>query len=292
MSSCSIRKYVPEGKYLVKKNIIVVNSDSTGINKSKLADYISQKPYKDGLESDIPIWLFYKAKKNPDSKFWKWLDKSLGKEPIYYEKADVNYSSKQIALYLGNIGYPNSKVSSSITTKRNKATVTYTVNPSQPYRISKIDYQIDDSATEHYVMQLVEDFPVKSGDIYNAYTMNEQRELITEHLKNVGYYFFTRDNIHYDVDSNFMNHTMNVTMKIAYNKLANRRYFINDINIYPNFSLNMVSETPTDSITLLPEVGRRRMKNKLNFFYFGKPNVRPETLVQSINIPRKSGIKN
>lgn len=288
MSSCSIRKYVPEGKYLVKKNIIVVNSDSTGINKSKLADYISQKPYKDGLESDIPIWLFYKAKKNPDSKFWKWLDKSLGKEPIYYEKADVNYSSKQIALYLGNIGYPNSKVSSSITTKRNKATVTYTVNPSQPYRISKIDYQIDDSATEHYVMQLVEDFPVKSGDIYNAYTMNEQRELITEHLKNVGYYFFTRDNIHYDVDSNFMNHTMNVTMKIAYNKLASRRYFINDINIYPNFSLNMVSETPTDSITLMPEVGRRRMKNKLNFFYFGKPNVRPETLVQSINILRGS----
>lgn len=288
MSSCSLRRYVPEGKYLVKKNVIIVENDSTGINKSKLSDYITQKPYKEGLDSDLPFWIYYKTGQHPDSKFWKWLNKSVGKEPKYYEKADANYSAKQIAMYLGNIGYPNSKVKSSVATKRHKATVTYTVTPSQPYRINKIDYQIDDSATEQFVMRFEKDFPVRTGDIYNAYTMNDQRELITEHLKNTGYFFFNRDNIHYDVDSSFKNHTMNVTMKIAHNELASRRYFINGISIYPNFSLGKALDSPSDTISLTPEIGRRRLKNKLDFLYYGKPNIRPQTIAQSINIYKGS----
>ena len=284
MSSCSLRKYVPEGKYLVKKNTIVIEKDNTEISKSNLSNYISLKPYKEILESDTPIWIYYKSKKHPNSKFWAWLNRSVGKEPTYYEKTDANYSAKQMALYLGNIGYPNSKVNSSVKTKRYKATVTYTVHPSEPYRISKINYIIEDTVLTRYIMRHKADFPVKEGDIYNAYTMNTQRELITDYLKNAGYYFFTRDNIHYDVDSCFNNHTMEVTMRIAHNELASRRYFINDINIYPNFSLSRINDIPSDTITLTTEIGRRKFKNKLNFLYFEKPNVKPETLTQSINI--------
>ena len=284
MPSCSLRRHVPEGKYLVKKSTIVVENDSTSISKSNLSDYISLKPYKDGLDSDIPFWIYYKTKKHPNSKFWNWLNRSVGKEPTYYEKADANYSAKQMSLYLGNIGYPNSKVNSSVKAKRHKATVIYTVNPSQPYRIKKINYIVEDSAIARFLKRFEESYPVKVGDIYNAYTMNTQREQITEYLKNAGYYFFTRDNIHYEVDSCFNNHTMEVTMHIAHNELASRRYYINDINIYPNFSLNRMFDTPSDSITLTTEVGRRKMQNKLNFYYFGKPNVKPETITQSINI--------
>lgn len=284
MSSCSLRRYVPEGKYLVKKSTIVIENDSTSINKSNLSDYISLKPYKETLSSNLPFWVYYKAKSHADSKFWGWLNRTMGKEPTYYEKADANYSAKQMSLYLGNIGYPNSKVSSSVKTKRHKANVTYTVNPSQPYRISKIGYNIEDSVIARYIMRREEAFPVKVGDIYNAYTMNTQREQITEYLRNAGYYFFTRDNIHYIVDSCFNNHTMEVTMHIAHSDLASRRYYINDINIYPNFSFNRINDIPSDSITLIQEVGRRKFQNKLNFLYFGKPNVKPKTIEQSINI--------
>ena len=288
MSSCSLHRYVPEGKYLVKKNVIVIENDSTNINKSKLSDYISLKPYKESLDSDMPFWVYYKAKSHSDSKFWAWLNRSVGSEPTYYEKADANYSAKQMSLYLGNIGYPNSKVKSSVATKRCKATVTYKVTPTQPYRISKINYVIEDSVIARYIMRREETFPVKVGDIYNAYTMNTQREEIAEYLKNAGYYFFTRDNVHYDVDSCFNNHTMTVTMRIDHSELASRRYYINNINIYPNFSLSRAFETPSDTIILMPEVGRRRMPNKLNFLYYGKPNVKPETLTQSINILKGS----
>lgn len=288
MSSCSLERYVPEGKYLVKKNTIVIENDSTNISKSDLSNYISLKPYKETLSSDIPFQIYYKAKKRPNSKFWGWLNRTAGKEPSFYEKADANYSAKQMSLYLGNIGYPNSKVSSSVQTKRHKATVTYTVKPSRPYRISKIDYNIEDSIIARYVMRFKDAFPVKVGDIYNAYTMNTQREQITEYLRNAGYYFFTRDNIHYNVDSSFNNHTMEVTMCIAHNELASRRYYINDINIYPNFTLSRMNDIPSDSIILTTEVGRRKFPNKLNFLYFGKPNVKPETITQSINILKGS----
>lgn len=288
MSSCSLRRYVPEGKYLVKKNVVVVENDSTDINKSKLSDYISQKPYKESLDSEMPFWIYYNSKAHPDSRFWKWLNEAMGSEPTYYEKTEANYSAKQIALYLGNTGYPNSKVKSSVQAKRHKAVVTYTVTPSRPYRISKIDYIIDDSVMANYIMLFEKDFPVAVGDIYNAYTLNDQRELITERLKNVGYYFFTRDNIHYDADSCFKNHTMEITMRVTNNKISSRKYLINDINIFPNFSLSRMNDKPSDTITLVTEVGRRKMKNELHFYYFGKPKVRPQTITQSINLLQRA----
>ena len=287
LSSCSIRRFVPEGKYLVKSNKVVIEKKGTEISKSGVSKYISLKPYKSTLQNNIPTWIYYKWERHPQSVIWKWLNKNFGRQPRYYDKSEADNSMTQMMRYLNNVGYFNSKVTHTVTIKKRKklAKVTYHVYPTQPYRVKAIKYVIEDSLVRTYIMRDSTKFPLKEGDIYNAYSLDEQRELITERLKNSGYYYFNRDHIYFEVDSNFMNHTLDITMRLKKNDLAYKKYQIRDISIYPNFSVFRMNEKPSDSASLVTEFGRRRkITNTLDFYYFGKPQVKPQTFLRSINI--------
>ena len=284
LNSCNINSYVPEGKYLVKKNTVVIEEKKTELSKSKLSSYITLKPYKAALQTNIPFWVYYKAEQRPNSKFWKWMKRNFAKEPVYYDKEEANRSSTQMMRYLDKVGHFHSDVSHSVKYRKKRAYITYDVKPTKPYHINKIDYVIDDSLMESFIMRDKKNFPINEGDIYNEFSIGDQRDMITDRLKNSGYYYFNRDNILYEVDSNFMNHSMSVTMKVANNPIAHRRYYINDISVYPNFSIFKMNEQPSDSATLSVKLGRRQVPNTLNFYYYGEQNVKPQTFSRAIQI--------
>ena len=286
LSSCSIRKFVPEGKYLVKSNKVVIEEKGTEISKSGVSKYISLKPYKKSIQTNLPTWIYYQFERRPKSKFWSWMNRNFGREPIYYDKAEADNSSIQMMRYIDNVGYFHSKVDHTIQLKerRKLARVTYHVYPAKPYHINSIEYDIGDTLMESFIMRDSAKFNVDVGDIYNAYTLGDQRDMITERLRNSGYYYFNHSHIQYEVDSNYMNHSLSVKMKVAPNEVAHRRYRINNISIYPNFSIFRMNEKPTDSASLTVKVGRRQMPNTLDFYYFGKPRVKPSTFGHSIQI--------
>lgn len=288
LTSCDLSRYVPEGKHLVKKNTVVIDKENTEISTSKLSDYIALKPYKSPLQLKFPFWVYYKTKQHPDSGFWKWLYKNFAKEPVYYEKDAADRSATQMMRYLDKIGRFHSTVTHSVDFTGEFAKVKYTVSPTDPYIINKIDYIIEDSLMERYIMFDKKKFPIKEGDIYDEFAISDQRNMITERLRNSGYYYFKRDNIYYEVDSNFMNRTMSVTMKVAKNEVAHRRYHINKISIYPDFSVFKLGEHPTDSASLTVDVGRRRkLFNTLDFYYYDKPMVKPKTFPRFIQIVQR-----
>ncbi len=287
MSSCSIRRFVPEGKYLVKSNKVVIEEKGTEISKSGISKYISLKPYKKTIQTNIPTWIYYHYERHPKSVFWKWMDKNFGRQPVYYDESEANNSMNQMMRYLDNVGYFHSNVTHEVRTKKRKKTakVIYHVYPTKPYRVKQMDYVIEDSLVRTYVMRDSTKFPVKEGDIYNAYSLDNQREIITERLKNSGYYYFNRDHIYFEVDSNFMNHTMDITMKMKKSDLAYKKYYIRDISIYPDFSIFKMNSKPIDSTKLTTEFGlRRKITNELDFYYFDKRNVKPQTFSRAINI--------
>ena len=286
MSSCSLRRYIPEGKYLVQSNKVVIEQDDTEISKSGISQYISLKPYKSTLQTNVPTWIYYKNERRPKSSFWKWMNKNFGNPPVYYDKAEANNSSKQMMRYLDNVGYFHSTVNHTVKTQkwRKRAKITYHVYPAQPYTVNGIDYVIEDSLVNRLIMRDSARFPVKEGDIYNAYSLKDERDLITERMRNSGYYYFTRDNVYYEVDSNFMNHTLKLTMKLKDNPLSYKQYRIRNIKIYPDYSIFRMHSQPTDSATLTVEFGRLKRTNTWDFYYYDKPQVRPQTFSQAINI--------
>ncbi len=291
MSSCSLKRYVPEGEYLISRNTISIDSSDVAFEKSDLSSYISQKPYRGKFGTNFKTWVYYISEGKDNKKVWKWINGNMGEKPEYYSKSLANSSAKQMQLYLDNVGYFHSKVASSVETKRYKARVNYKVSTTTPYRIREIGYDIKDTTLAKYALRAKEELPVKTGDIYNAYTMDKQRDIVAERLRNSGYYYFTRDYISFEIDSNFRCHSMKVTMRIDNVKSPStgqlephKRYHINSISIYPNFTPMAANRQPTDSTTLNVETGRRKWPNVLNFYYFGNPRIKPQTFSQIIQI--------
>ncbi len=286
MSSCSLRRFVPEGKYLVQSNKVVIEEKGTEISKTGISQYISLKPYKTTFQTNVPTWIYYKHERKPKSSFWKWMNKNFGNQPVYYEKSEANNSSKQMRRYLDNVGYFHSNVTHSVKLRKRKkkAKITYHVYPSRPYTVNGIDYIIEDSLINRLIMRDSARFPLKEGDIYNAYSLKDERELITDRMRNSGYYYFTRDNVYYEVDSNYMNHTLKVTMKLKDNPLSFTKYRIRDIKIYPDYSVFKMNSQPIDSAQLTVEYSRLKRTNTWDFYYYDKPQVKPQTFSQSINI--------
>ena len=284
LSSCSINRFIPEGKALVKSNKITIEEKKTQISKSGLSNYITLKPYKNAFQTKVPNWIYYKSERKPNNKVWRWFNERFGREPVYYDATGANNSATQMMRYIDNVGYFHSKVTHTVKTRGKRAKITYHVYPTQPYTINNIEYVIEDTLIRSYIMRDSAKFNLKKGDIYNAYTLNNVRDIITERMKNSGYYYFNRDEVYYEVDSNFMDHSLSITMRLKDKELPYKKYYIKDINIYPNFNVFRMNDKPTDSASLDVEVGLRKRKNTWDFYYYDDPQVTPQTFRQSIHI--------
>ena len=294
-SSCTaIRRFVPEGSYLLNKNKVVIDNGPVEFKKSDVTNYILQEPTRTLYPFRLPLWFHY-VTQNKQGRLGKWINAHLGKEPEYYDPNATVNSARQIEQYLNNRGYFHSKVTYQAKQvsrmRRHLIRTTYTIHPTEPYRIRKILYQIEDTVLAPHLMRLESRFPAQVDQIYNSYTLDEQRTYITEYMRNAGYYFFSKDYITYEVDSSYNDHTLEITMKIANpvdrdsgKSHPHRRYFINRINVYPNYSPMLANLPPTDSASLSFTTGYRDIPNTLHFYYHEKPRVRPNTFSQMIQV--------
>lgn len=291
LSSCRINRFIPEGKAFLKSNNVEIDGKRVEFTKSEVSSYITQKPFKARFPFRFPLWLYYVTEDNSGHGFKHWLNENLSRKPEYFDDNEVGISAKQIEQYLENRGYFNSKVTSKVKSTNKRAQVTYTISPSEPYRISEVNFHVEDTALRKTLSIIENRLPAKTGDIYNAYALDEQRTTITNFLRNAGYYYFTREYITFEVDSSYNNHTLSITMKI--DNVANRdtgekephkKYNINKISIYPNYLPMMATVPPTDSATLTFSTGFRDLQNTLHFYYHEKPRIHPSTFKQMIMI--------
>lgn len=291
LSSCGVNRYIPEGKNFLKKNKIEIEDKDVEFTKSDVSSYITQQPFKSQFPYRFSLWLYYTTENNSGHGFKHWLNEHIAKKPEYFDASEINISARQIEQYLDNRGYFKSKVTTKTDISDKRAKVTYTIHPSTPYRISKIEYQIADTALQRTLSLIEKRLPAKEGQIYNAYTLDEQRTTITDFLRNAGYYYFSREYITFEVDSSFNNHTLEIKMIIdnvedreTGEKHPHKKYTINKISIYPNYLPMMASMPPTDSTTITFSTGFRDMQNTLDFYFHEKPRINPNTFKQMIMI--------
>lgn len=291
LGSCAIKRHVPEGKFFLDKNNVEVEGGKVEFSKSDVSKYIIQETHRVRFPSRFSTWLYYVTENNKGTGFKHWINEHFSRTPEYFEPTEVKNSAKQMEQYLNNIGYFNSKVTTETEYSGYKAKVTYTIHPSKPYRISKVDYEVEDTVLSRSLTRLESRLPVKEGQIYNAYTLDEQRTTVTNYLRNLGYYYFTKSYISYEVDSSFNNNTLEVAMKIANAQdretgltHPHKLYTINKISIFPNYRPSLTLRKPIDSISLTFSTGIRNYPNTLDFYHYEKPQVRPKTFTQLIMI--------
>lgn len=296
LTACNITKNLPADQTILQKNTIEIKNTYPNFEKDEIWSLIQQKPNKKIL-GVIPfkLWVYNIGSKGKESKFKNWLKNKVGEEPVYIDHALTKNSVAQIKQYLNNIGHFNSNVNTNIFTKDKKAKVNYKISLSKAYRIRNIDYLIPDKKVKYYTLLDNTKTLLHKNDIYNAYTLEDERERITNHFKNQGYYFFNREFVYFEIDSTLNNNELDITIAIKNNKVLtsgsegefiereHKKYIINNIFVKPDY--NPLKKNILDFDTIVKTVSSNKINKhalKYNFIFRDKLKIKPQTIIQSI----------
>lgn len=279
LTGCAIRKYVPEGKAILTKTKIEITGHTKGLSKSDISRQIPEQPVSSLFGWFPRVYIYYTTLNKTDKKFYKWVNESIGRAPTYYTAAVDKESKNEIITYLNNTGFFQSTVESSAKIKNARAKVTYKIHAAEPYVIRNIKYVINDTVLANHIRRMEHALPVKVGDNYNAYTMDDQRDVIVERLRNRGYFRFTKDMIFFEVDTNFNEKRADVTMHIIGDK--HDKYVIDNIFIHPDYKRE--NTAPADTT---PHVFKFEKGNDITFQFVcnGDPKMNFKTFNQVIQM--------
>ncbi|MDM8159394.1 BamA/TamA family outer membrane protein [Labilibaculum sp. K2S] len=305
LGACSTTKYVGEGEYLLNK--VVVNSDDKSIPKSELKRNVKQTP---NLKI-LGVWKFHLGLYNLSGKdkekgFNKWL-RRIGEEPVIYEDFQTKRSLRQLEIYLQKKGYFNAEVRDSVSFKRKKAKVYYFIKSKEPYRyrnvyreINELPYNFlspfqekgemsDSTLIRKYIVSDKSNSDVQLGDKVDSDVLNKERIRISKLLKNQGYFNFSREYIHFIMDSTNKANKMDVFVgvKTPEDSKAVKKYKINKVSIFTEYDPKLMLMNDEKYLMDLDTI----QYEGVDFIYRKRIKIKPDVILSSILI-RKNELYN
>ena len=258
LAGCSASKYVQEGEYILNK--VEVKSDSAAYDAGALKQYVRQK------EKPKLFSLFH----NPFSK-----------KPVVYDTLQAQLSCRDLLTAMQNQGFLHAGVTLQTTIhgqektdstaengsenetgtngKENQATnqpanksrkkapkvdVTYLLHPGEPFRIGKVEYDIEDKNIQQ-IMQLdnPENQKIKPGMRFTVDALDAERKRIANRLLDDGYFRFNKDFIQFSADTIAGQKDIAVTLNLLKYK-ANSNAPETD---HPRYEIRNISYQSNDS---------------------------------------------
>lgn len=300
LASCSTTKYVGENEYLLNK--VVVKIDDNSISTSDLKRNIKQKPNLKILGMwRFHLGLYNLSGKNKEKGFNKWLQR-IGEEPVVYEDFQTQRSLTQLKLYLKKKGYYNAVVKDSVVFRKKKAKVYYSITAKEPYRYrnvyhkpGEVPYNFlspqqeneempDSTLIRNYVADDSKNSELKSGGKVDSDVLGEERMRIFKLLKNQGYFNFSREYIHFMMDSTNKEQQMDVFvgLKTPKDEKAIKKYKINKVQIFTEYDPKMVLMNDSTYLLELDTLSHKGV----DFVFRKKIKIKPEVLLSSILIKK------
>lgn len=282
-----------KGEFFINKYKVGLTTKHAEIKPSDLRTFFKPKANANIVGSRWKVHNHYKFKEKP-TKFNKWLDKSFGEDPVMYDEDAAERIKTKMHKYLGNIGFFNSKVSYTLNYRKKSVDLLYSVTPSKPYHISQISYDVQDSVLRTFFNKKLHKTLVKEGDIYNAYTFDDERDRITKLLRDEGYYYFNRNFIQFIVDSAFNKHEMTIVLKInnvkentkdeegEFMERDHRRYFIKNIYVIPDWKPSPLIQY--DTVDYVIDFWNDETDYTYNFLLDEKKRIKPSAFHSALKI--------
>lgn len=227
VSGCSSSKHVPKGQYLLDKVNIKIDSTAAGdkLDVAEMQAYLRQLPNHKMLWSIKFRLGFYNLSGRDSTKWWnKWMRK-LGEPPVVYNQRLTDESITRLEQYLANKGYftPIVTVDSSRNDSKQKIALTYRLSPGDRKIISSVRYEFPDSAVRDVVMAHSSKFVATPGNPLARELLEGQQTLITDALRDRGYFNFSRDCITFVADTTEDSTDADLLVKISAPKSSHRK---------------------------------------------------------------------
>ena len=256
VSSCSNTKYLAEGELLyvgpkVKVEGKEVSKKERKSLKKEFTGLVRPKPNKKILGLRPKLYIYNLAGQPKKEKgFRSWLRNKVGEPPVLFSKVDLEFNKKVLQSYSENRGYFNTQIATDSTRKGKKATADFVIKPGKQYKIKQVIFPSDSATLEKEIANTQQKSFLKTGEGYDLEKIKAERERIDANLKEIGYFYFNPDFIKVQVDSTVGNHQVDLLIKTKEETPLSARqvYKINEIVIYPNFSISNKQLVKTDSI--------------------------------------------
>lgn len=244
VSSCNNTKYLPANESLYIGASIKLKANELKKSKRKvitkeLHALTRPKPNSSILGLRPKLWL-WNIGGNPKKKISvKRLLKNLGEPPVLLSELDLNRNEKVLQNHLENNGFFRASVTGETEIKKKRAKAIYNVETGQQYTINDVHFESDSSQLQKEIVSTKRSSLLKKGAPYDLDVIKAERIRIDERLKNRGFYYFNPDYLIVDIDSTIGNHQVDIYINTKPETAdeARRRYRINDVVIYPTYSI-------------------------------------------------------
>lgn len=213
--SCSVNKFVPEGKYLLDDVAIVSNTNAS--NALKAQAYVRQQPNSKWFSmAKVPMYTY--ALSGIDST--KWVNRALrrmGEAPVIYSEALAERTRANIEQMLRNDGYLHATVDLECRKddKKRRASVTYYLHEREQYYVSEMNLVTQDKQLWEIIVADSLSSQLRVGMPFSVDGLEAERRRITQILRDNGYFRFQKEYITYVADTAHHSNKVRLTMNVA-----------------------------------------------------------------------------
>lgn len=283
LTSCSSTKYVPDGSYLLDE--VRIHTDNKEVKPSNLSIYVRQNPNSKWF-SLIKTQLYVYNWSGRDST--RWINRTLrrmGDAPVIYNEEDTERTGEEIAKAVQNMGYMGARVTPVRKVRKKKLKLTYEVTTGKAYKVRTLKYDIPDDKIKEYMRQDSAATLLTEGMPFDVNVLDAERQRITNHLLQNGYYKFNKEYISYTADTVRNTYWVDLTLHLSPYRLHNgdelqrhRQYTINKVNFITDY--NMLQSSALNSI----EVNDSLHYKGFPIYYKDKLYLRPKVLTSNLRI--------
>lgn len=248
--SCSVKSYIPEDELLYTGAEIQVNSQSDSIElpraiKDELEELLRPVPNSKFLGMRLGLRSYYRAQREDPGFINKFFNKKIGEEPVYLSDVDRQKTEELINNRLENRGFYRNLVGSGSEIKKYTASVDYTVQINEPYRIANYSLLHDSTLVFKHIAQSQPNSLISTGDRFDLDLFKNERERIDTYMKSKGFYNFNDDFLLFEADTNqYKGKKLDLYLKLKQETpLASKMpYKLNSIKVHANYSVDTESQ--------------------------------------------------
>ena len=185
---------------------------------------------------------------------------NTGEAPVIYSALKLNRTKEQLKNYLFNKGYFKNEITDSTTVLDNgQIDIQYFIHLREPMYLSSIKYQCPEILISSYLDSIESNSFLKKGAIFDTDNLVKERNRINDFLTNSGFYNFNKEFIYFDIDTNYVSKTVNITLGIqnykkidkinnSFQDLTHKQFKISKVNIQIGDSSKFNNIAKLDSI--------------------------------------------
>lgn len=299
LAACSTTRYVPEGEQLYTgiRKMEFTDADINARSKTgqtavdEVGYALKYAPNGSFMGSSstrlLPVGLwFYNTFHNSRKGIGRWLFNSFATEPVLVSDVNPELRANVATDILRYYGYFNGKVEASINTgakNPKKADVTYMITLNEPSLYDTVAYMGFPYAADTLISSTSRATTVKAGSQFNAAELEQERDRLSDLLRDNGYYHFQPSFIRYLADT--INTPGKVNLRIQpTNSLPGTTYIP-----YKTGTINIrVMETGYSAGKTVTQDADTFTRRNFSYIYYGrKMPVRAGSILR--NIPMRKG---